>query len=104
MTHSENGFENQVLIMDEIDGLDANKDCGGIMELIELIEKLPMICICNNQYSDRIQSLKNYCFCLPFERSNSTETADAIIMPILKFHKNLSSKFSKQLITMCDKL
>ncbi|XP_074309592.1 replication factor C subunit 1 isoform X2 [Silene latifolia] len=51
-----------VLIMDEVDGMSAG-DRGGIADLIASIKvsKIPIICICNDRYSQKLKSLTNYC-------------------------------------------
>ncbi|KAG8501808.1 hypothetical protein CXB51_004680 [Gossypium anomalum] len=47
-----------VLIMDEVDGMSAG-DRGGIADLIASIKisKIPIICICNDRYSQKLKSL-----------------------------------------------
>ncbi|KAK4374899.1 hypothetical protein RND71_005576 [Anisodus tanguticus] len=51
-----------VLIMDEVDGMSAG-DRGGVADLIASIKisKIPIICICNDKYSQKLKSLVNYC-------------------------------------------
>uniref|UniRef100_A0A915E7Y1 AAA+ ATPase domain-containing protein n=1 Tax=Ditylenchus dipsaci TaxID=166011 RepID=A0A915E7Y1_9BILA len=66
---------NQVLIMDEVDGMSGNQDRSGIMELIQMIKrtKVPIICICNDRQSQKIRSLANYCFDLRFTRPRAEQ-------------------------------
>jgi len=57
-----NGRSN-VLIMDEIDGMDGREDRGGMKTFLELAKKTstPIICICNDEFSNSaVKSLKNH--------------------------------------------
>lgn len=58
-----------VLIMDEVDGMSAG-DRGGIADLIASIKisKIPIICICNDRYSQKLKSLVNYCLLLSYRK------------------------------------
>ncbi|RLM58197.1 replication factor C subunit 1 [Panicum miliaceum] len=58
-----------VLIMDEVDGMSAG-DRGGVADLISSIKisKIPIICICNDRYSQKLKSLVNYCLMLNFRK------------------------------------
>lgn len=55
------------LIMDEVDGMSAG-DRGGVPDLILTIKaaKLPIITICNDKYSQKLKTLRNYCLELDF--------------------------------------
>ena len=55
--------------MDEVDGMSAG-DRGGIADLIASIKisKIPIICICNDRYSQKLKSLVNYCLLLSFRK------------------------------------
>ena len=55
--------------MDEVDGAGAG-DRGGINALIQIIKetRTPIICICNDGKSRKLQSLLNYCYDLKFQR------------------------------------
>lgn len=59
-----------VLLMDEVDGMSGNEDRGGMQELIALIKKtqIPIICMCNDRYHQKITSLANYCLDLRFNK------------------------------------
>ncbi|KAI1699605.1 ATPase family associated with various cellular activities (AAA) domain-containing protein [Ditylenchus destructor] len=65
----------QVLIMDEVDGMSGNQDRAGIAELILMIKrtKIPIICICNDRQSTKIRSLANHCFDLRFSRPRAEQ-------------------------------
>ena len=55
--------------MDEVDGMSAG-DRGGVADLIASIKisKIPIICICNDRYSQKLKSLVNYCLMLNFRK------------------------------------
>ena len=55
------------LIMDEVDGMSAG-DRGGAADLIQTLKgaKLPIICICNDKYNQKLKSLRNHCLELDF--------------------------------------
>lgn len=55
--------------MDEVDGMSAG-DRGGVADLISSIKisKIPIICICNDRYSQKLKSLVNYCLLLSFRK------------------------------------
>ncbi|KAM7259826.1 hypothetical protein ACFE04_015567 [Oxalis oulophora] len=57
------------LIMDEVDGMSAG-DRGGVADLIASIKmsKIPIICICNDRYSQKLKSLINYCLVLTYRK------------------------------------
>ena len=56
-----------VLIMDEVDGMSAG-DRGGVADLIQTLKgaKLPIICICNDKYNQKLKSLRNQCLELDY--------------------------------------
>lgn len=58
-----------VLIMDEVDGMSAG-DRGGVADLIASIKisKIPIICICNDRYSQKLKSLVNHCLLLNYRK------------------------------------
>jgi len=57
------------LIMDEVDGM-AGGDRGGVADLILTIKssKVPIICICNDKYSQKLKSLRNHTVELDFNK------------------------------------
>lgn len=63
------GCRKTVLIMDEVDGMSGG-DRGGVADLIASIKSshIPIICICNDKYSQKLKSLINYCLPLPFRK------------------------------------
>ncbi|KAH9699375.1 Replication factor C subunit 1 [Citrus sinensis] len=69
-----------VLIMDEVDGMSAG-DRGGIADLIASIKisKIPIICICNDRYSQKLKSLVNYCSDLRFRKPRKQEIAKRLM-------------------------
>eukprot|EP00930_Biecheleria_cincta_P083339 TRINITY_DN7292_c0_g2_i1.p1 TRINITY_DN7292_c0_g2~~TRINITY_DN7292_c0_g2_i1.p1 ORF type:complete len:805 (-),score=177.23 TRINITY_DN7292_c0_g2_i1:130-2517(-) len=58
-----------VIIMDEVDGMGAG-DRGGNAALIKMIKKTrnPIICICNDQSSQKVRSLASSCYDLKFAK------------------------------------
>ncbi|KAK4756005.1 hypothetical protein SAY87_009762 [Trapa incisa] len=69
-----------VLIMDEVDGMSAG-DRGGVADLIASIKlsKIPIICICNDRYSQKLKSLVNYCLPLNFRRPTKQQMAKRLM-------------------------
>ncbi|KAJ1393798.1 Strictosidine synthase, conserved region [Sesbania bispinosa] len=69
-----------VLIMDEVDGMSAG-DRGGIADLIASIKisKIPIICICNDRYSQKLKSLVNYCLLLSFRKPTKQQMAKKLM-------------------------
>lgn len=69
--------------MDEVDGMSAG-DRGGIADLIASIKisKIPIICICNDRYSQKLKSLVNYCLLLSFRKPTKQQVflADVYIL------------------------
>ena len=62
------------LIMDEVDGMSGG-DRGGVQELIACIKisKIPIICICNDKYNQKLKSLQNYTMDLPFVKPTKVQ-------------------------------
>eukprot|EP00897_Mesotaenium_endlicherianum_P009643 jgi/Mesen1/8707/ME000052S08136 len=58
-----------VLIMDEVDGMSGG-DRGGVADLIASIKSssIPIVCICNDRYSRKLQSLVNHCLLLNYRK------------------------------------
>ncbi|KAI4334153.1 hypothetical protein L6164_018878 [Bauhinia variegata] len=69
-----------VLIMDEVDGMSAG-DRGGVADLIASIKisKIPIICICNDRYSQKLKSLINYCLLLSFRKPTKQQMAKRLM-------------------------
>ena len=70
-----------VLLMDEVDGMAGNEDRGGVQELIQIIKssKVPIICMCNDRYHQKIRSLVNYCFDLKFSKPRVEQIRSAMM-------------------------
>lgn len=62
--------------MDEVDGMSAG-DRGGVADLIASIKisKIPIICICNDRYSQKLKSLVNYCLPIVFRKPTKQQMA-----------------------------
>lgn len=69
-----------VLIMDEVDGMSAG-DRGGVADLIASIKisKIPIVCICNDRYSQKLKSLVNYCLLLSFRKPTKQQMAKRLL-------------------------
>jgi replication factor C subunit 1 len=69
-----------VLIMDEVDGMSAG-DRGGVADLIASIKisKIPIICICNDRYSQKLKSLVNYCLPLNYRKPTKQQMAKRLM-------------------------
>ncbi|CAI9105835.1 OLC1v1004852C1 [Oldenlandia corymbosa var. corymbosa] len=69
-----------VLIMDEVDGISAG-DRGGVSDLIANIKtsKIPIICICNDRYSQKLKSLVNHCLLLSFRKPTKQQMAKRLL-------------------------
>ncbi|XP_021296805.1 replication factor C subunit 1 [Herrania umbratica] len=76
-----------VLIMDEVDGMSAG-DRGGIADLIASIKisKIPIICICNDRYSQKLKSLVNYCLLLSFRKPTKQQLLRSMYLLSCGFH------------------
>ncbi len=50
--------------------LSPGGDRGGIQDLIDTIKrsKIPIICICNDKYNQKLRSLRNHCMELEFRK------------------------------------
>ena len=64
-------LQRSVMIMDEVDGMSSG-DRGGITEIIRMIKdsKVPVICICNDRFSEKIRSLAGHCLDIRFHKPN----------------------------------
>lgn len=74
------GKRNHALIMDEVDGMSGG-DRGGITGVIEMIKqsKIPIICICNDRFSQKLKSLQNYCEEFIFHRPSKLQICKRIL-------------------------
>lgn len=75
--------------MDEVDGMSAG-DRGGVADLILSIKmsKIPIICICNDRYSQKLKSLVNYCLLLSFRKPTKQQVLSSFFSLILTLNKN----------------
>ncbi|KAI8146714.1 P-loop containing nucleoside triphosphate hydrolase protein [Fennellomyces sp. T-0311] len=74
-----------VLIMDEVDGMSTG-DHGGAQELIALIRitKVPIICICNDIQSKKVQSLKNICLDTRFVNKFTVKETQSVVQMVMQ--------------------
>jgi replication factor C subunit 1 len=70
----------QVLIMDEVDGMSGG-DRGGGQELMKWMKKskVPIICICNDDSSQKMRTLAGHCYKLKFRRPMANQVRDRLI-------------------------
>ena len=75
-----------VLIMDEVDGMSAG-DRGGVADLIASIKisKIPIICICNDRYSQKLKSLVNYCLAFNYRKPTKQQVGLRLLLCFLHF-------------------
>ncbi|KAL3690417.1 hypothetical protein R1sor_016726 [Riccia sorocarpa] len=68
--------QKSALIMDEVDGMSGG-DRGGVADLIASIKssRVPIICICNDRYSQKLKSLLNYCLVLNYRKPTKQQMA-----------------------------
>ena len=62
--------------MDEVDGMSA-RDGGGVADLIASIKisEISIICICNDRYSQKLKSLRNYYLMLNFRKPTKQQAS-----------------------------
>lgn len=75
--------------MDEVDGMSAG-DRGGVADLIASIKisKIPIICICNDRYSQKLKSLVNYCLLLNFRKPTKQQVILIYLSSICMLNKH----------------
>jgi replication factor C subunit 1 len=66
--------------MDEIDGMSGG-DRGGGAELAKYcrLTKIPIICICNDKWNNKVKNVSNYCFDLKFQKPAAAQVAKRLI-------------------------
>lgn len=92
--------EKKVLIMDEVDGMGGNEDRGGMAELIAVIKAspIPVICMCNDRFHQKIRSLANYCFDLRFGRPSLVQIKGAMMSVLFKEGVKIPPKTVEEII------
>jgi replication factor C subunit 1 len=92
-----------VLIMDEVDGMSGG-DRGGSQELLKMMKmsRIPIICICNDDSSQKMRTLANNCFKLKFRRPMASQVRDRIMLIARKegFH-SIDSQTAERLAEGC---
>jgi replication factor C subunit 1 len=92
-----------VLIMDEVDGMTAG-DRGGVSDLIDTIKssKIPIICICNDRFSQKLKSLQNHCLELNFQQPTKQQIFGRLSFIIKQENVEVSSDLLDNLIESCN--
>lgn len=72
-------LRNEIIVMDEVDGLASGKERGGVGTLADIIRAstVPIICIAND-LSPKLKPLQSACLCLKFHRPVKSTIATAI--------------------------
>lgn len=68
------------LIMDEVDGMSGG-DRGGVADLIQSIHrsKVPIICICNDKYNQKLRSLRNHTLELDYRKPTKQQISKRML-------------------------
>ncbi|KAL3132947.1 hypothetical protein ABBQ38_006860 [Trebouxia sp. C0009 RCD-2024] len=68
------------LIMDEVDGMSGG-DRGGVNDLIQSIHrsKVPIICICNDKYNQKLRSLRNHTLELDYRKPTKLQISKRML-------------------------
>ncbi|KAL0265586.1 UNVERIFIED_CONTAM: hypothetical protein PYX00_011298 [Menopon gallinae] len=88
----------RVVIMDEVDGMAADR--GGIAELTRIIRGAitPIVCICNDRYHPKIRALAQQCMDLRFRRLESRQIIPRVRFILRKECRNLSDAVLNEII------
>jgi len=87
------------LIMDEVDGMSAG-DRGGVGALLALIRKtkIPIICIANDRGAQKLKSLGQTAFNLPFRRPEANAIRSRILSIVFKEKMKVPANVIDQLV------
>ncbi|KAG0184874.1 hypothetical protein DFQ28_010294 [Apophysomyces sp. BC1034] len=88
-----------VLIMDEVDGMSSG-DRGGSAELAALVRKtkIPIICICNDVRSIKVQPLAKVCFSAKFKRTPANQLRSRIMTIAFREKLQIDSNAIEELV------
>lgn len=92
-----------VLIMEEVDGMSSG-DRGGVAELISVIKltKIPIICVCNDRYSQRLRSLLAHCEECAFQRPLKQQVLKRLAAILNEEKVHVSQDHLVNLVETCD--
>jgi replication factor C subunit 1 len=90
------GLQNILVIND----IDFASDYGFIGAIVECIKetKIPIICVCNDRYNQKLKTLTNYCLDVRFQRPSIVEITKFIEDIVKKEKIKISSTNLKELI------
>ncbi|EGR31667.1 mitochondrial processing peptidase beta, putative [Ichthyophthirius multifiliis] len=65
-----------IILMDEIDGMSSG-DIGGSQQLLKIIKEtqIPIFCVCNDRYNQKLKSIANYCYDIRFFKPQKQQVA-----------------------------
>ena len=88
------------LMMDEVDGMSAG-DRGGVADLIQTIHKskIPIICICNDKWHQKLKSLRNHCMALEFRYRASLECRSVFCVGVRLGAGNIVGNMNQEIRT-----
>jgi replication factor C subunit 1 len=103
VTNRTMGGRKTCVIMDEVDGMSAG-DRGGIQNLISLIKKskIPIICICNDKYNQKLKTLRSYTIELDFRKPTADQIAKRLTMICNKEGLRTNDAALKKLVDMSN--
>lgn len=98
-----NSKVNQVLIMDEVDGMSSGNR-GGMARLISFIRttKIPIICICNDRNASKMRSLSVHCLDLRFRKLESRNLAERMGEIARKEGLSIQPNAMEQIVASCQ--
>ena len=88
-----------MLLMDEVDGMSAG-DRGGVGELAQLIRdaKMPVVCICNDSYSQKLKPIKSLVQEVPFRRPSKGMVARRLVDIARREHVALGEAEAERIV------
>ncbi len=94
----------KIILIDEVDGLHGNYDRGGVKEINKIVKetRFPIIMTANDEYSQRLTSVKQNTTVIKFKRRGYWDVYKLIKMVCEAEGKILSTNSMKQLASMAQ--